>query len=50
MDRIYNPNTPQWSFFAWASFASAVVMVGSASGIFPPTSGLRGTSRWALFF
>lgn len=27
MDRIYNPNTPQWSFFAWASFASAVVMV-----------------------
>lgn len=27
MEKIYNPNTPQWTFFAWASFASAVVMI-----------------------
>ena len=27
MDKLYNPNTPQWTFFAWASFATAVVMV-----------------------
>lgn len=27
MDKIYNPNTPQWTFFAWASFASAALMM-----------------------
>jgi hypothetical protein len=27
MEKLYNPNTPQWTFFAWASFASAALMV-----------------------
>jgi hypothetical protein len=27
MEKLYNPNTPQWTFYAWASFATAVIMV-----------------------
>ncbi len=27
MEKMYNPNTPQWTFFAWASFVAAVIMV-----------------------
>ncbi len=27
MEKIYNPNTPQWTFFSWASFISAALMI-----------------------
>ena len=27
MDKLYNPNTPQWPFLAWASFVCAALMV-----------------------
>lgn len=50
MEKLYNPNTPQWTFFAWASFASAVVLMTIGVWNLPVEVWIKGYFAMGAFF
>lgn len=50
MDKIYNPNTPQWTFFAWASFISAAILMSVGVWHLPVEVWIKGYFAMGAFF
>lgn len=48
--RPYNPNTPQWTFFSWTSFAMAVTMMTVGLWHLPTDAWVRGYLVMGVFF